>query len=1036
MLYPRKNEGVLSPALFEDPTAEYRGTPFWAWNCQLTQEELEKQIDGFFEMGFGGFHMHVRSGLCNEYLGEEFMDLVASCVDKAKKEKMLAWLYDEDRWPSGFGGGLVTKEKKYRRRYLVFTKTPYTAEELAYNPVFSGKEQEMDMHKGRRGGQDKTLLARYDVVQNEAGELLSYRRLMGVEQAEGTEWFLYAETQRCGGRYNGQTYVDTLSREAMERFVEVTHEAYRKKVGAEFGKTVPAIFTDEPQFAFKEGLRFAKGNDDATMPWTNDFDVTFAKTYGYSILDKMPEVFFEKTNGEISAARYHFHDHVAERFAEAFADTIGAWCDKNGILLTGHMMSEPKLSGQSQAVGDAMRSYRSFGLPGIDMLSDRHEYTTAKQAQSAVHQQGAPGVMSELYGVTTWDFDFRGHKLYGDWQAALGVTVRVPHLAWVSMEGQAKRDYPASINYQSPWYKEYKYVEDHFARVNTAMVRGRPVVRVGVIHPIESYWLHCGPSDQTGALCKTLDQRFLDLTGWLLFGSMDFDFICEANLPRYCEKGGAPLQVGEMAYDVIVVPGCETLRATTVQRLEEFQKAGGRVIFMGEVPTLVDALPSARGAALAAKGEVIPFDGNVLIGALEDVREVELRDARSGLLTDDLLYQLREDGDAKWLFVARGKKPKNCDLAETEKVLVKVRGRYVPTLYDTLSGNTVPMSAYGEGDFTVIPVRLYQHDSVLIRLDVGDPVRLPEKEADRFTVLPTPAEVSFTLHEPNALLLDMASWSLDGGEEQPCEEILRVDTAVRTALGYKPWGGSAVQPWALPADAATHKVRLCYRFESEIEVAAPMLAIERPESVSVTLNGERVSNAVQGYYVDRSIQTLALPPLKKGENLLLIEKEYGERSAMEAIYILGEFGVRVSGSVARITALPDKLGFADIVHQGLPFYSGKLSYHFDVTTSGGELCVCVPRYRATTLRITADDQSVPVAFSPYTASFALPAGAHRVAIEAYIPRTNGFGSLHNCDETCAYQNPAAWRSEGDKWSYEYCFTKEGILAAPRFSEKK
>jgi len=69
-----------------------------------------------------------------------------------------------------------------------------------------------------------------------------------------------------------------------------------------------------------------------------------------------------------------------------------------------------------------MRSYRSFGIPGIDMLCDRRELTTAKQAQSAVHQYHTPGMTSELYGVTNWDFDFRGHKLAGDWQAALGVT--------------------------------------------------------------------------------------------------------------------------------------------------------------------------------------------------------------------------------------------------------------------------------------------------------------------------------------------------------------------------------------------------------------------------------------------------------------------------------------------------------------------------------------------------------------------------------------------------------------------------------------
>lgn len=1033
MLYPKTKESTLSKELFENPTSEYRGAPFWAWNCKLEREELLRQIDVLREMGFGGFHMHVRSGMGNEYLGEEFMSLVGDCTSKAKKEKMLAWLYDEDRWPSGFAGGFVTKEKKYRRRYLLFTKTPYTQEELAQDPVYKKNESEMDMHRGRRGGQEKTLLARYDVCLDADDCLAGYRRLAQGERAQGAEWFLYAETQRCGGRYNGQTYVDTLSKEALERFVEITYEAYRKKVGDEFGKTVPSIFTDEPQFSFKEGLRFAGGNDDATMPWTNDFDESFQKAYGYSVLDKMPEVFFEQPQGGVSQARYHFHDHVTERFVEAFADTIGAWCDKNGILFTGHMMAEPHLVGQSQAVGEVMRSYRSFSLPGIDMLTNKHEYTTAKQAQSAVHQKGSQGMMSELYGVTTWEFDFRGHKLYGDWQAALGVTVRVPHLAWVSMEGEAKRDYPASISYQSPWYKEYRYIEDHFARVNTAMVRGRPVVRVGVIHPIESLWLHAGPGDQTGAICKAMDQRFSALTECLLFGSIDFDFICESTLPLYCPKGGAPLRVGEMSYDVILVPGCETLRSSTLDRLEEFRRCGGRVIFLNAAPRYVDALPSARGEALAKCSEVLPFEESLLLDALEPVREVELRNASSGNLASEYLYQLREDNNCRWLFVARGKQPANYDLAETKRLLIKLRGSYLPTLYDTVSGKILPISAYTEGESTVIPVTLYQHDSVLLRLERGTPVTLPQKQKEIGEALVCPPTACFELDEPNALVLDMATWSLDGAEEQPREEALRIDCAVRTAIGYKPWGGASKQPWAMEIAPPAHTVRLRYEFESEIEVPAPLLGVERPEELRISFNGQEVGK-VNGYYVDRSIKTLPIPPVRVGKNVLEIEKPYGERSTIENVFILGSFGVRALGSVAKIVALPKELAFADITRQELAFYSGKLTYHLDVETKGGELAVTVPRYRASVLRISADGKSVPVSFSPYTARFALPAGKHKLAIEAYIPRTNGFAPLHNCDETCAYQNPAAWRTSGDKWSYEYCLAREGLLAAPLFEE--
>ena len=87
MLYKKNSEKILSKELFKNPTSEYRGTPFWAWNDYLTKEELARQIEIFNEMGLGGFHMHVRTGLENEYLSEEYMELMKNSVTKAKEEE-------------------------------------------------------------------------------------------------------------------------------------------------------------------------------------------------------------------------------------------------------------------------------------------------------------------------------------------------------------------------------------------------------------------------------------------------------------------------------------------------------------------------------------------------------------------------------------------------------------------------------------------------------------------------------------------------------------------------------------------------------------------------------------------------------------------------------------------------------------------------------------------------------------------------------------------------------------------------------------
>ena len=630
MLYKRRNEAELSKELFQAPTAEYRGTPFWSWNTTLEKDELLWQIEQLKKMGFGGFHMHSRAGMATEYLGKEFMELVKACNDKAKKEQMLAWLYDEDRWPSGFAGGIVTKNPRYRKKSLLFT----------VNPLFDAVDAQTGYAEGK-----PYLLACYDVCLHTDGTLSEYRRISESDEATGTKWYVYVRTDTPTGRFNDQTYVDTLSEEAIAEFIRVTYDAYLEAVGEDFGGSVPAIFTDEPQFTEKQSLPTPFSTTDIKLPYTTDFADTFYQEYHIDILERLPELLWNLKDNIPSQVRYFYHDHVCERFTRAFADQCGKWCDEHGIYLTGHMMQEDNLRAQTNSLGEAMRAYRAFGLPGIDMLCNYTHLTTAKQCQSAVHQYGREGMLSELYGVTGWDFDFRGHKYQGDWQAALGVTIRVPHLSWVTMNGSAKRDYPASISYQSAWYKEYPYIEDHYARLNTALTRGTPEVKVGVIHPVESYWLHSGGG--SAEILQQLQNNFDNVTRWLLFGTVDFDFISESLLPaQYQSTNDKALQVGVMRYSAIVVPGAETLRGSTIRILKEYQARGGKVIFMGDCPAYVDAKLSDEAKSLYEMSTMIAFTSTALMKAVEDERVLSVIDEK-GKATSNLIYQMRADGNSK-----------------------------------------------------------------------------------------------------------------------------------------------------------------------------------------------------------------------------------------------------------------------------------------------------------------------------------------------------------------------------------------------------
>ncbi len=1046
--------------LFQNPTSLYRETPFWAWNCKLDNDELREQIGHLQEMGMGGFHMHSRSGMATHYLSDKFFEHVDNCVDEAKKRGMLAWLYDEDRWPSGAAGGIVTKNPKFRARYLL----------LRFNPL----EQPVDAENDNSG----MLLACYLYKLDAEGYLADYRKCEETAEipAGYKKLWCYRMVSEKSGWYNDQTYVDTLNPKAIAEFIHVTHDAYYERFGKEFDKTIPAIFTDEPQFTAKEPLNFAAEENPVTLPYTDDFPETYRQAYGTEFLDTLPELIWELPGEQYSVHRYRYHDHICERFTVAFSDSVGNWCKEHNLRSTGHMMQEPTLYTQTGWLGEAMRSYRGFLLPGIDTLCDCQEFSTAKQAQSASRQFGRGGVLCELDGVTDWDFDFMGHKGHGDWQAALGITVRVPHLSWVSMNGEAKRDYPASISYQSPWYKKYPLIADHFARVNTAMTRGKAVSHIGVIHPIESYWLLWGPYDQTSTAREQAEENFSNLFQWLLKGLMDFDLLAESLLPiQNVHVEGKTLCVGEMRYETVLVPPTITLRSTTLKILEDFQAAGGKVIFAGDTATLCDAQPSDRAAKLAAKCQRVPYAKAALLKELDPLREIQVLNAFNGQNIDDLLYQMREDADGRrYLFITRIVR-----LAKVAFCRVRLRGSWQLEFLDTANGDIYPIKATVANGWTSFFVQIPTNGHLLLRMtpateSVGRAIpRFPGDWDEEQTPITTEylhehlagyvagEKLPVTLDEPNVLPLDMAEWKLNDSDWRPTEEILRLEEMARQEMGMKPKSGRGTQPWVYPVSPTIHGViQMRFTLHSDVSIEAPMLALEQPERAKFTLDGKEFAFQDCGYWTDKCTRKSLIPAITPGDHQLVITKEYRDDTNIERAFLLGDFGVRVESRRLTLTAPVRELHWGDIVEQGLPFYSGNLTYHttFELQKNG-MLSLRMPSrlesidteikrtrliareipfvaFRATTLDFTLDGKFAgDMAFAPYQLGFGeVQAGTHKLDIKLYGHRYNSFGALH-LTHRIHWTGFITWRTQGDEFTYNYRTVPLGIFCEPMLIQK-
>lgn len=1027
----KREEGSFDMELFENPTKEYRGAPFWAWNGQLDKARLGRQIDCFRKMGFGGYHMHSRQGLAVEYLGDEFMEYVSFCVARGKEAGMYSYLYDEDRWPSGYAGGLVTQEPKFRQRVLIITKETGVMADIESDPVEAFAE-------GR-----PYLVGCYDVQFDEAGFLQSYRRIQAWAEAEHEKYYAYSKTNDPSGRYNFQTYVDIMQPAAIQRFTELTHERYYAACGQEYGKSVPSIFSDEPRHEPLEQFSEAEEERGALYYWTYGFENSFREQYGYSLVEQLPYLVWDTRDQKHCYVRYHYFNHAQELFENAFFRQISEVTKRQKIAFTGHLMNEHTLLGQISRTGDAMRMYPYFDIPGIDVLYDRVELLTAKQAQSIVRQYGKKGMLSELYGVTGWDFDFKCMKMQGDWQAALGVTLRVPHLSMMSMAGRAKRDYPASFQYQSPWYEEYRYVEDHFARLNTVLSRGRAVVNIAVLHPIETTMLHYSTKEKSALFLEEQEKKLQELIGWLLYTGIDFDFLNEALLAKQEVLAGRRLQVCEMEYATVIVPSMDTIRESTLEILEQFRTCGGKVIFVDKCPRFVDGKKSDRVKSLYAHAAHAGRDKTALVGLLEEERVLRLQND-DGTDTDDLICQLREDVDDRWLFVARAKKLGKISYERSvcrgRNVRITVEGEYHVTVFDTLTGKSSPAEYHVKDGKTIIDYCLFANDSLLLRLEddslslkTAQEQKQPEvstKKDSKTSEIRVSDEVYYKRSEPNVVLLDVGRYSLDGKNYSNEEYVLEMNQQLADILGIT---YSDAQPYIFKESGEAHAVYVRYEFDSEAELDGLLLAAERMEACMVTLNGVAADSQVTGYYVDESVETVRLPKIQKGRNILDIKLRFSVAGMIEPCYLLGEFDVVLKGSKALLCPPSHTIGFGPLAMQGMPFYGGNITYSTTIDTPECTARITIRDFGSHCVRVFVDGEDAGlIAFSPFAVEKDLLAGEHQIEFRCYGNRNNTFGPVHNNrmkdGDYCV--EPDAWEKSNEFFRSGYFLQDTGILSEP------
>ena len=103
---------------FNCDSKKYMPVAAWALNDNLDNKKISNQIKSFHKLGYGGVMIIPWGGLPNRFMDDAWMNSVECIVKEANASDLEVWIWDDWCFPSGFGGGFVGKEKKFRAKRL------------------------------------------------------------------------------------------------------------------------------------------------------------------------------------------------------------------------------------------------------------------------------------------------------------------------------------------------------------------------------------------------------------------------------------------------------------------------------------------------------------------------------------------------------------------------------------------------------------------------------------------------------------------------------------------------------------------------------------------------------------------------------------------------------------------------------------------------------------------------------------------------------------------------------------------------------
>ena len=882
---------------FVTPEDRYRGMDLYMVNDKLEDSEIEKQIFEFREKGLHSVIFRTYNGLISDYPGEGFKHSVRVAVEAAKKCGLKIVL-QAGFMPSAYPA--LPREHALHR--IVPVKTA----------ALTGNEQVLAVHG------DVTFT---DVV------------------APAT--------------------VNMINPKSVDYYIHKAYEEMWAGFGEDFGKTVIAVWLDEPRF------------DNRYLTWSPDLDEKFTAKYGYGIKENIPSLYFEV--GDYKRIRYEYFTYLRDTMEASYYTKVRDWCHAHDLLFAGHLMGEEQLVMQIAQAAGCTSFFKYFDVPGVDMLrskcdwydkpqlayeSERRRYIerslhmSAIQCTSAAEQAGKTMKLCEMYGVTSVNFSFRDQMHLFDFFAANGINHQCMHALFYSPRGFRKRFYPQTFNRYQPFWENFRNVKDYVARVSSFISMGECATDIAVLHPLETaYGLFAGlvdPNDAKGRqTVQDYDEVYYRLIVQLYGAQIPFHFADLSTLNVMGSAGNGRFTVGNMSYRTLVLADNEVLTSKALALIEAFAKSGGRIYVKGALPTRLDGKEDkALPARIAALPNVTCFATNeALIRALKACAGEQFEYTCDTDASETVINH-RKEGEEHYFLVHNG----NCRREKRGELMLP--GTHKAYRFDAERGEIKALDTYLKNGKTVIPFVTPIGGSTLLFTE-------PAVEE-----LP----VACALPKPTTVLPLRASRCEVKGENVMTLEL----------CSYKTEGMCEFYPKEMPIERVVEKLKragyegnitLRFRFFTTFVPRGLKLVLEDANESMVTYNGTPVDTSTDTYYYSPAFRVVELPDVAQtGENVIEISRYTKPQIALppsddmkhlfelfrapvgvdlERVHLLGDFLVEGTAEYP-YTAGVIRFGkqffmtpkrcepapLTDIASNGYPFYPGAVEYTAELCLDG------------------------------------------------------------------------------------------------------